>query len=522
MAVNVATLTARLEADIRDFQRDMKTADRQLDKLEGSTKKASKGMGGMGKAMQVVGAVMAGAQMLRFGKDMVMLAVSAEEAGSAFATTFGPAVGRASKFVEEFANNAGFAEFELQQLMATTGNIVQGLGATEGVSAELSESMARLAGDVASFSNAAGGAPAVLKALQSGLTGETEALKTYGIVINQADIQQQALLETGKEHADELTRLEKAQATLTIAYERAGKAVGDLDRTQESSANTLRRLNAKFKEAQTTIGKALLPVLEDLLPVAEDLIPTFEKIGVAVVQVARVIGPAGKAFGEWVDLLFNAEQRASKLGRSSSTTDKALGVLTSTFGFLAEGIFPVLQAFDLLEEKGTRQDAVAKAMHDRQMELEAQLYETAYAQIAANRATGDATGVTDDLADSVSETAREFTGVNRAIRNATSAMNEYFSTLIASTNPVFRAVNAWQDYQRSIAEATEDGVIEANEELGILQDRLEAIDSFASMGMSVEEGMKAIATASGLALSEVTALFETCLLYTSPSPRDRS
>ena len=357
MAVNVATLTAKLEADIRDFDRDMKRADKRLDKLEGSTKKTSSGFKSMNKAITSVGAAVAGAALLAFGKQVIGLAVDAEEAGSAFRTVFGPAVDKAQKFVKEFANSAGFAEFELQQLMATTGNIVQGIGATEEASAELSESMARLAGDVASFSNAAGGAPAVLKALQSALTGETEALKTYGIVINQADIAQRALLDTGKSSADQLTRLEKAQATLAIAYERSGKAVGDLERTQDGAANTMRRLSAKFKEAQTVIGQTLLPVLEELLPVAEDLIPTFEKIGLVVAQTARVLGPAGKVFGEWIDLLFNAEKKSEELLKSSKPVNQALGAWTILFGAVAKGGLPVLQLFDLLKEETDDLDA---------------------------------------------------------------------------------------------------------------------------------------------------------------------
>ncbi|MHC5112312.1 MAG: hypothetical protein ACYTHJ_20840, partial [Planctomycetota bacterium] len=202
MAVNVATLTAKIEADIKDFENGMKKADRRLDDLEKSTGKASKGISGFNKAA----AAAAAAGLAALAGKTIMLASDAEEAGSAFRTVFGPAVDDAQRFVEDFANKAGFAEFELQQLMATTGNITQALGAGEEASAAMSAEMATLAGDVASFSNAAGGAPAVLAALQSALTGEREALKTYGIVISETEVQERALQETQKERAADLTR----------------------------------------------------------------------------------------------------------------------------------------------------------------------------------------------------------------------------------------------------------------------------------------------------------------------------
>ena len=133
------------------------------------------------------------------------------------------------------------------------------------------------------------------EALRSAITGETDSLKTYGIVIRQADVVQQALIETGKTQASELTDLEKAMATMTLAYERAGEAVGDLDRTQDSRANKIRQLGAAWKETQVVVGQALIPVFDALLPILEKLGPVVgalgELIGKILVQAFEVLGP---------------------------------------------------------------------------------------------------------------------------------------------------------------------------------------------------------------------------------------
>lgn len=289
---NIATLTARLEAEIRDFDRDMRQAERRLDSVESSTRRSSRSFDGLKRAFVGVGLALGAQEVLQFAAATAKMAISAEEAGAAFETTFGPATEEASRFVEEFANRAGFAEFELQQLLATTGNVVQGIGGTADESARMAEEMARLAGDVASFSNAAGGANAVLSALQSALTGEREALKTYGLVISEAEVQQRALNDSGKEAVSDLTRLEKAQATLNLAYERANNAVGDLDRTQDSLANRLREANAQWKEAQTQIGQALLPAVEALVRVLPDVISGVQSSTETIVGWIRAIGDA--------------------------------------------------------------------------------------------------------------------------------------------------------------------------------------------------------------------------------------
>ena len=305
-------------------------ASESFDKAGGSFEK----MGGTLKRVAIAGGVAIAAQQLgRLGSQLVSMAVDAEEAESAFKTTFGQALPQASAFVEEFANKAGFATGEMQQMLAVTGNVLQGIGATETESAALAESMATLAGDVASFSNATGGAPAVLQALQSALNGEREALKTYGLALSEAEVQQQALLETGKESADELTRLEKAQATMTLAYEKAGKAVGDLDRTQDSAANTIRRIQARAKEAGTAVGGALLPALEEVLPVIEDLIPAAEQAGTSIANFfASFSGTAAGGIGAIPDLIDGISIALNSVRNVGAGVTAALGEIF-TLGF---------------------------------------------------------------------------------------------------------------------------------------------------------------------------------------------
>ena len=308
-------------------------ASKSFDSAGGSFER----MGSTLKKVAISGGIaIAAQQLIKLGTQVTSMAIDADEAKAAFDTTFGQALPQAAGFVEDFANKAGFATYELEQLMAITGNVVQGIGATEAESAALSQTMVELAGDVASFSNAEGGAQAVMLALQSAINGEREALKTYGLAIAETEVQQRALNETGKTRVEDLTRLEKAEATVAIAYDKAGKAIGDLDRTQDSAANSLRRLKARFKEAGVEAGQNLLPAVENLLPVIEGMLPAFSN---AITGAAGFFATIAGGEGEISKIdaaMFGISQTISGIGTGFAGLGKLLSFIPGIDGDAAD------------------------------------------------------------------------------------------------------------------------------------------------------------------------------------------
>jgi hypothetical protein len=439
-------------------------------------------LGKFAKTAKLALGAVAAAGIARIGADLIGMASDAEEAASAFETTFGPAVDGVQGFVDEFAQKAGFAEHELQQLLAVTGNIVQGLGGTEQASADLSEDMAILAGDVASFSNAAGGAPAVLGALQSALTGEREALKTYGIVISEADVQQQALIETGKTHASELTKLEKAQATLTLAQERAGKAMGDLDRTQDSAANTTRRLNAMWKDAQVQIGQALLPVLDKLLPAIENLIPKLADAGVAI---AEVLVPAIDAMVPLLDLVVPlvrgfadaVELVTDPVGKLSEAGDRLTESIGDTVDAIMDERVALLEASDARDDATESIEEARLAQHDLQR-VAADLIQEQIDLAEANRDVEDSA---DDTAAATEELEDAYDRSRRAAVDLWKAEQEVADRRRAALDPAFALIDAERDLeeaQRDLQRALEDSGRESDDYEAALRTLLEAQGDF--------------------------------------------
>ena len=280
-----------LALNTESLQQGVKRAQTQLNKLKGVGDVASAGMRGLGKGMGVAlkgatalsaGVAIAGGKLLQLGSD-------ADESANAFEVTFKQAEKSLGSFVDDFANKAGFTSSELQQLLSFTGGVTNAMGATAEESAELSKTVAELAGDIGSLKNLP--AEQAVRAMTSALTGERESLKSLGIVIKQTDVDQKALEMTNKSSVKELTNLEKAQATVALITEASSDAIGDLDNTQDSFANTTRRLKAELRETGLEMGQELLPAVSGVLPLisklAQDILPllteAFSK-GVVVVQ----------------------------------------------------------------------------------------------------------------------------------------------------------------------------------------------------------------------------------------------
>ena len=138
---------------------------------------------------------------------------------------------------------------------------------------KLSISLTTLALDVASFNNKLDAD--VIRDFQSALVGNHETVRKYGIVITEAQLAAEALRSGIIETKRELTAQEKVQARLNLIIAGSKDAIGDLERTQDSYANTLKRFNAEVVVTQEELGKVLIPLATELLGVMTKLVIHF-------------------------------------------------------------------------------------------------------------------------------------------------------------------------------------------------------------------------------------------------------
>lgn len=276
---------------------DSKSAVKDLSGLEGTAKRLRKKFGTLeAGTISLTGAlgVMAGAAGIGLvSRQMFELGAAAAETESKFTTTFGSASAATQDFIDDFGTLAGLTRQQSQDIVATTGAIAQGMGFARAESALFASQAVELAGDLSSFNNIPVAETA--RAIQAAVTGEREQLKRLGIVVREVDVQQRAMALSGKTNLASITQQEKAMATMSIITERAGVAVGDLARTQDSAANRARQLGAQFGNVKEALATALLPAfsvfLEELgggVDGMDDFVGRLRGSGPVVAAWARV------------------------------------------------------------------------------------------------------------------------------------------------------------------------------------------------------------------------------------------
>jgi len=222
------------------------------------------------KRKVAAGAVLAGAAVFKFGLDAANAASDMNESVSKSAVVFGKGQDAVLRFASTAATSLGLSRQEALEATATFGNFFQAMKIGQPTAQAMSINIVKLASDLASFNNQD---PAeVLESLRSGLAGEVEPLRKFGIDLNDTALKAEAArLGLGK-IGPTLTAGQKAQAAYSLILQQTTTAQGDFARTAGGAANQQRILSAQFKDFQVTVGKTFLPIMAGAVKGANSLI----------------------------------------------------------------------------------------------------------------------------------------------------------------------------------------------------------------------------------------------------------
>jgi len=200
------------------------------------------------------GIAVAGAQVLGFLNDSAAKASDLAEAQSKVNVVFGEGAEQVTKWAEGSAEGFLLSKSAALEAAGTYGNLFQAFGIGRESATEMSTTLVELAADMASFNNTS--VDDALLALRSGLSGETEPLKRYGVALNEARLKQTALKLGIYDGIGALTAAQKAQASYTLILEDTTLAQGDVERTADGLANSQRRIAAGMDDFQAEVGQA--------------------------------------------------------------------------------------------------------------------------------------------------------------------------------------------------------------------------------------------------------------------------
>lgn len=285
-------------------------------------KQAQNALGGFKKTLGTVAVALGAALSVRavtdFAKSSINAASDLEESLNALSVSYGEASEGIAKLGEDAATRLGVTQSAFNQaavrFSAFADRIVGEGGNVEG----FVDDITTRAADFASVFNI--DVAEALQVFQSGLSGEAEPLKRFGINLLQSEVQAYALREGIIAVGEQMTEEQKVQARYGLLMESTAKTAGDFANTSDGLANSQRILQANFQDMQATVGGALLPafaalsagllpVVEQLGPVlgdaVESLTPAIEDLGAQVPGLLQGFLPLLPVLGQLTALLLN-------------------------------------------------------------------------------------------------------------------------------------------------------------------------------------------------------------------------
>jgi hypothetical protein len=215
------------------------------------------------------------------------------ESVNAVEVTFGKASAEILKLSETASDAFGLSQKDFNGLAVQFASFAKTIAGKGGNVANVLEDIAGRAADFASVMNL-DVADAAAK-FQSGLAGEAEPLKKFGIDLSDSAIKAYALANNIGEVEGKLTENEKVLARYGSLMEQTSNFSGDFANTSDSAANAQKTLKAKVEDTKAAIGKSLKPILEKVLPVLEDFAKWAEDNPGAFQAIAAAIGAVALA-----------------------------------------------------------------------------------------------------------------------------------------------------------------------------------------------------------------------------------
>jgi len=423
-----------------EFLVDDKRATKSLKNIEGQVTKT-------GKAFSLAGKLIASGIVLDKVKDFAGESIRAfsdlNESMNAVEVTFGGAAQGIKELGEGAAESLGLSNEEFNSLAVQFSAFAETIAGEGNSVVPVMDTLTTRMADFASVMNLDVNEAARL--FQSGLAGETEPLRKFGIDVSAAAVNQQALAMGLGDSSNKLSEQDKILARYRLLMAQTDKTAGDFANTSDSLANQQRILAAETENAKAAFGEGLAPVMEGTQRTANDLM--------------TVLGNLGQAFGG--------------AGEETSFWGDALNVLTAG-GTLNVAVDQLSKLADLLRDNEEAQRELTKAHMESLEPSEAQI-----------KAAEGADKIFRQQADAMEELASN-------TDDAVTAQQELTDIQKAAADPAFkllRAIESYDDAQDDYTEAiTEFGdgsaqAAEAAEDLADAQlDLNEAGADFAAQG----------------------------------------
>ena len=259
--------TDGFKKSLKSLRKEAKNAGDQsgdsISQIGEAATKAEGKIGGLGTALAKLGVAISVAAVIKglisLGKQAVELGSDIVEVQNVVDTAFGSMAYKIEEFSATSIQRFGMSKLSAKQTASTYMAMARSMGLTEDAASDMAIALTGLSGDVASFYNISQ-AEADTK-LKSVFTGETETLKSLGVVMTQTNLDAFALANGFGKTTASMSQSELVALRYQYVMDKLGMAQGDFAKTSGSWANQTRILSENWKEFLSVIGQGLIQAL---------------------------------------------------------------------------------------------------------------------------------------------------------------------------------------------------------------------------------------------------------------------
>lgn len=342
---NYSEKIQKTETELRALQADLGAVNKKLDEQKGFLGKSTEEWDKMSKKLKDTGKDLS----LKVTAPIMAAGAAAFKMGGDYEQALGKmndVFGENNKAVKDWLNTSmesfGLSKLSAAEMIADFGALFDNFGFKIEETTKMSQSLVERVRDLGARYNKSSEETA--NALNAIFTGQTEPLRKFGVVLNQASLQEYAYAQGVRKKISEMTEAEKVQLRYNFVMAQTSTALGYFKKEHNTASAQLENFREIVKEIGVTFGEVIIPVfspilngINNILKYVTGLDQGTRKFIVTIALMAASIGPLLVGAAKVIEATKTVKEVTGGLGKAIkgvSKVNKVFGAALENTTFL--------------------------------------------------------------------------------------------------------------------------------------------------------------------------------------------
>ncbi len=342
---NYSEKIQKTETELRALQADLGAVNKKLDEQKGFLGKSTAEWDKMSKKLKDTGKDLS----LKVTAPIMAAGAAAFKMGGDYEQALGKmndVFGENNKAVKDWLNTSmesfGLSKLSAAEMIADFGALFDNFGFKIEETTKMSQSLVERVRDLGAKYNRT--SEEVSTALNAIFTGQTEPLRKFGVVLNQASLQEYAYAQGVRKKISEMTEAEKVQLRYNFVMAQTSTALGYFKKEHNTASAQLENFREIVKEIGVTFGEVIIPVfspilngINNVLKYVAGLDQGTRKFIVTIALMAASIGPLLVGAAKVIEATKTVKEVTGGLGKAIkgvSKVNKVFGAVLENSTFL--------------------------------------------------------------------------------------------------------------------------------------------------------------------------------------------